>query len=196
MSRAWSWLICLGLFFASGTGLAQQAEITQFSVERQEDGVFLSASLQFELPAVVEDVVLKGIPLVFVAEAEVYRDRWYWYDKKIASAVRHLRLTYLPLTRRWRLQAVANAPVNTSQGMTMGQTFDRLADAMTALQRISRWKIADPQDLDPDARHNVDFRFRLDLTQLPRLFQIGTLGHADWILATGRGQRLNMEIAR
>lgn len=196
MGRFRLWLAWLGLCWACTLAQAQQAEVTQFAVERQEDGVFLSANLQFELPGVVEDVLLKGIPVVFVAEAEVYRDRWYWYDKKVASAVRHLRLAYQPLTRRWRLQALTHASAAASQGMTLAQTYGSLAEAVAGLQRISRWKIAEPQDLDPEARHNVDFRFRLDLTQLPRLFQIGALGHADWILATGRGQRLNMETPR
>ena len=57
------------------------------------------------------------------------------------------------------------------------------------MQRISHWKIADLADVDPDARYNVDFRFRLDVSQLPRPFQIGAVGHADWNIAAMRNQR-------
>ena len=46
---------------------------------------------------------------------------------------------------------------------------------MAAVQRISHWKIAEAGDVDPDARYNVDFRFRLDVSQLPRPFQIGAV---------------------
>jgi hypothetical protein len=57
-------------------------DITQMRLERTEEGVFLSANVRFELPGVVEDALLKGISMYFVAEADVLRDRWYWYDKK------------------------------------------------------------------------------------------------------------------
>ena len=44
--------------------------------------------VRFELPAVVEDALLKGIALFFVVEADIYRDRWYWTDPRVASAAR------------------------------------------------------------------------------------------------------------
>ena len=65
--------------------------------------MLLSANVKFELPTVIDDALDKGIPMFFVAEAVLFRDRWYWYDKEMASAARHMRLSYQPLTRRWRL---------------------------------------------------------------------------------------------
>ena len=50
--------------------------------------------------------------------------------------------------------------------------------------------------LDSDARHSVDFRFRLDVSQLPRPFQLGVTGRTDWNLATSRQQRLQTEPAK
>ena len=41
--------------------------------------------------------LLRGVPLYFVWQADVYRKRWYWTDKRVASAVRTLRLAYQPL---------------------------------------------------------------------------------------------------
>ena len=41
--------------------------------------------------------------MYFVWQADVYRDRWYWTDKRVSSVVRTFRLAYQPLTRRWRL---------------------------------------------------------------------------------------------
>ncbi|RYY77488.1 MAG: DUF4390 domain-containing protein, partial [Comamonadaceae bacterium] len=66
------------------------AEITQLRVERTEDGVLLSASVKFELPPVIDDALAKGIPMFFVAEAVVFRDRWYWYDKQVTVSARHM----------------------------------------------------------------------------------------------------------
>ena len=162
-------------------------------LERGEDGVFLSAIVRFELPAIVEDALLKGIPMFFVAEAELYRDRWYWADKKIADTERHMRLAYQPLTRRWRLQ-VSSAPIGQS-GLVLGQAFDTREEALAAVQRVSRWRIADATEIDSDP-HYVDFRFRLDISQLPRPFQIGAVGQSDWNILAVRSQRLQADPLR
>jgi hypothetical protein len=170
------------------------AEITQLKIERSDEGILLSATVRFDLPPVVEDALEKGIPMFFVAEAAVFRDRWYWYDKQISYAARHMRLSYQPLTRRWRL-VVSPTPIGNSGG-ALGQTFDSREEALAAVQRISRWKIADQSEIDPEERHNVDFRFRLDVSQLPRPLQIGAVGHADWTISAARNQRLALESAR
>jgi hypothetical protein len=164
------------------------AEVAQLKVERTEEGVLLSTSVRFEVPPPVDEALAKGIPMYFVAEATLYQDRWYWYDKRVAGAQRHMRLSYQPLTRRWRLQ-VSSAPIGHS-GLALGQTFETRDEALAAVQRISQWKIAEPVELEADARYNVDFRFRLDISQLPRPFQIGAVGQADWNISASRNQRL------
>lgn len=170
------------------------AEVTQLQVERRDEAVLLSATVRFELPPAVEDALAKGIPMYFVAEASLNRERWYWYDKRVAHATRHMRLAYHPLTRRWRLQ-VSSQPIGNS-GLVLGQVFDSREEAVAAIQRISGWRIADAHELDPSASHNVDFRFRLDVSQLPRPFQIGAVGQADWIILAVRTQPLDLDTAR
>jgi hypothetical protein len=172
------------------------AEITQLRVERTEEGVYLNAAVKFDLSATVEDALLKGIPMYFVAEVELFRDRWYWYDRKVSGVSRHMRLAFQPLTRRWRLN-VSPAPItNAGLGVTLNQSYDELSDAMAAIQRISHWKIADAADMDPDARHNIDFRFRLDISQLPRPFQIGVVGQSEWNISVSKNQRLIWEASK
>lgn len=196
LERVAGLLLAVVLLVGAGPAAADpgNAEITQMRVERSDEGILLSATVNFELPPVVQDALEKGIPMFFVAEAAVFRDRWYWYDKQVSYAARHMRLSYQPLTRRWRL-VVSPIPIGTSGG-GLGQTFDSQEEALAAVQRISRWKIADPGDIDPEARHTVNFRFRLDVSQLPRPFQIGAVGHADWTISAARNQRLALESSR
>jgi hypothetical protein len=194
---AWCWLCVCALLLTGWPAVAAEvnsAEVTQLQVERTDDGVLLSATVHFDLPQVVEDALAKGIPMFFLAEATIYRDRWYWYDKRVAFATRHMRLAYQPLTRRWRLQ-VSAAPIGSS-GMVLGQTFETREEAVAAIQRVSRWRIADAADVDPDATHTIDFRFRLDMSQLPRPFQIGAVGQAEWIILAVRNQRLVLDNPR
>ena len=187
---AWSWLSLLwGLVVAlTLASPADAADISVMRVERTSEGLVVSAQMQFDLPASVDEALQKGIPLFFVAEAALVRERWYWYDKDVARATRHLRLSYQPLTRRWRL-LVSSGPIGNT-GAALGQTFDTRDEALNAVQRISHWKIAEPQDVEPDARQSVTLRFRLDVSQLPRPFQIGLVGQDDWTIVATRSLRL------
>jgi len=171
-------------------------EITLFKLERSDDSLLLTATVNFELSTAVEDALLKGVAMVFVAEADVLRERWYWTNKKVASAERHMRLAYQPLTRRWRLNVAPGPIANAGLGLVLNQNFETLPDALAALQRLSRWKIADVSDLDFGQRYLVEFRFRLDLAQLPRPFQIGMLGQTDWNISAATGQALVLENAK
>ena len=108
----WAWLLVAALLcLAPGYARAAEAAIgapesgnpPALTLERSEGSLLLSARFQFDLPAVVEDALYKGIPIYVVAQADLLRDRWYWANKTIVSTQRRMRLTYHPLTRRWRL---------------------------------------------------------------------------------------------
>jgi hypothetical protein len=185
-------LALLACAFAAGPAQAQ-AEVTQLRVERSDEGLLLSAAVRFDVPPAVDDALAKGIPMFFVAEATLLQDRWYWTDKRVANAQRHMRLSYQPLTRRWRLQVSAQ-PIGNA-GLSLGQSFDTREEALAAVQRVSQWRIHEGE-LEADARYYVDFRFRLDISQLPRPFQIGAVGQADWNVSAGRAQRIALEPAR
>jgi hypothetical protein len=171
-------------------------EISSFKLERIADEVLLSANLNFELPSTVEDALMKGVPMVFVAQVEIFRERWYWTNKKVVSVERQMRLAYQPLTRRWRLNVSANEITNSGLGVALNQNFENLSEALTTIQRLSRWKIADVTEIDLDQRHQIEFRFRLDLSQLPRPFQIGMLGQTDWNISVAASQPLVLESSK
>ena len=184
-------------FLLLGSQFSNASELTQFNVERGDDGVYLSTVVRFDLPAVVEDALLKGIPMFFVAEADIYLSRWYWADKRVANATRTIRLAYQPLTRRWRVNIVSGL-INNSAGLraTLNQNYDTLPEALSAVQRLSRWRIADNSEVEPDVTHKLEFSFSLDLSQLPRPFQIGVAGQKDWTISAQQNERLLLGAAR
>lgn len=181
----------LFIVFAGVLRPVAAAELTQLKVERGDDGVYLSAIVQFDLPPVVEDALLKGIPMFFVVEADVYQNRWYWTDRRVASATRTIRLAFQPLTRRWRVNIVSGL-INGSSGLraTLNQNYESLPEALSAVQRLSRWRIGDNADIDPEVVHKLEFSFRLDVSQLPRPFQIGIAGQRDWTIGVQATERL------
>ncbi len=186
-------VLFLLVFFAGLLRPVMAAELTQLSVERGDDGVYLSAIVRFDLPPVVEDALQKGVPMFFVVEADVYQSRWYWSDKRVASATRTIRLAFQPLTRRWRVNIVSGL-INSSAGLraTLNQNYDSLPEALSAVQRLSRWRIGDNADIEPDVVHKLEFSFRLDLSQLPRPFQIGIAGQRDWTIGAQASERLQL----
>jgi hypothetical protein len=188
-------VILISLSVLAGQSVCS-AELTQVKVERAEEGVVLSALVKFDLPPAVEDALMKGVPLFFVAEADFYQSRWYWTDRRASGATRTMRLAFQPLTRRWRVNVYngSASSSNTSIGLrsTLSQNFDNLADALASMQRFSGWKIADGPEIDPDSVYKFEFRFNLDLAQLPRPFQIGVVGQKDWTVSISLNERMQI----
>ncbi|WP_443082968.1 DUF4390 domain-containing protein [Variovorax sp. HW608] len=190
---------CLAWFPGAVFAEPHGASVTQMRLEQADDGIYLTAQVQFELPALVEEVLEKGIAIYFVAEAEVYRERWYWTDLKVAQAVRHMRLAYQPLSRRWRLNVSPVPITNAGFGVSLNQNFETLADALEGVRRVGRMRLGDLSDIGDAPDHPVTFRFRLDTSQLPRPFQLqigGLGGQPDWNISIEKSARLPLEKAK
>jgi len=185
------WLVCVPVWAQTSS-----ADITEFKVERQDGSLLLDAQLKLELGATLEDALIKGLAVHFVAEAEVMRDRWYWYDKKLGMVSRYYRLAYQPLTRRWRLNVSSEPIAHSGVTSSLSQNFESLREAIDVIRRQTGWKVADMADIDPDARQYVAYRFRLDVSQLPRPFQIAAGNQADWRLDIARSVRLSADMVR
>ena len=91
---------------------AQNADLESLRVERTDEGLLLSARLNIRLPGAVEEALDKGIPIHFVADATVMRERWYWTDQRVSASQRYMRVAYMPLTRRWRLNTSSEPLTN------------------------------------------------------------------------------------
>jgi hypothetical protein len=171
-------------------------ELTELRTERRDAALYVTAQLKLELAPAVEDALIKGLAVHFVAEAELMRDRWYWYDRKVGTATRYYRLAFQPLTRRWRLN-VSQEPISGS-GLagSISQNFEKLSDALDVIRRQSGWKIADMPDQDTSVRQYIGYRFWLDIAQLPRPFQIAAGNQAEWSLNVAKQMRLTPDMVR
>jgi hypothetical protein len=184
-SRIAALLVTFAIALALGIGAttaiaAEQVELTGLDLSRDEDGVYLNYAVDLQLSRSVEDALIKAVPLYFVAEAQIYRDRWYWRDRRVADVVRVWRIVYQPLTSSYRITFGA-----------LSQTYATQGEALAAISRAARWKIAEPGQIDEGSRHYVEFSFKLDTSLLPRPMQIGVAGQPDWQLSVTRTLRLN-----
>jgi hypothetical protein len=189
-------LVWACVLWAAPAWAQNQVAIASFQTERNEDVYQMSAQFDLELSNTVQEALLKGIPVYFVVDAKVYRDRWYWSDKLVSAAQRHIRISYQPLTRRWRMQVASQPIVQSGLGVSLMQTYDSLEEVMVNLRRLNRWKFADAAQIETGAGHRLEFAFFLDLSQLPRPLQMGAAGQSEWELAINKSIRLATEAAR
>ena len=160
---------------------ANDLELSSFDLAQTDDGLFLGYSVNLELSRAVDDALGKAVPLFFVAEAQLFRNRFYWRDQRVGTALRRWRIVYQPLTSTYRV---------TFDG-GLSQNYATRPEAFDAISRSARWKIAEAAQIEEGSRHYVEFSYRLDTAQLPRPMQIGIGGQADWSMSVKRTQRIN-----
>ena len=167
--------LVLGALFAAPAVVAQGVELGALQVQRDDGALTLDFTVRLNLPRTVEEALQRGVPVYFVAEARLQRDRWYWRDERVARVSRSWRLAYQPLTGAWRVGLGA-----------LNQTVPSLGEALAIASRSAGWKLADLSQLDLDKNYYVEFSYRLDTTQLPGPMQFGLGGQGDWAVGVSR----------
>lgn len=148
---------------------AEAIEVQDARLQSSPDGWLLSADFAMILPARLEDAVNRGVALQFLVEFELTRPRWYWFDESVVAAALPYRLSYHALTREYRLSRAG-----------LAQTFQSLPDALTAMSRVRGWRVLEPDQVRPGNDYDARVRMRLDMSQLPKPFQVNALTNRDW----------------
>jgi hypothetical protein len=166
-------LVAAFLAFASHSVRADSVPLNAAEVRVEDDQVLLNVDFAFSLNSTLEEALQRGIPLYFLLEVEVQRPRWYWFDEKVLTHTTQYRVSYLPLTRQYRV----------ASGL-LSQTVDSLEEVERLIGRVTARSIANASDLEKGARYDVVVRLRLDQNQLPKPFQINALASREWHLAS------------
>jgi hypothetical protein len=151
---------------------ASNIEISHITLEGNDDGYALDADFEIELTPRLEDAINKGVALYFEVEFELTLKRWYWFDERISRQLM-LRLSYHALTRQYRISSGA-----------LFQSFSTLPDALRVLSRVRSWQVLEHAELSAGANYQAGLRMRLDVTQLPKPFQVNALTSREWNLAS------------
>ena len=160
-------LMVLGVF--STTVSAEGIKIKSFELERMDNDWLLNATFQIELSPGLEDAVQKGVVLYFQTEFDLTRSRWYWFDEKPTLVQRQTRLSYQPLTQQYRIA---------SEGFTF--SAKTMPEALQAVGSIGGWRVIEGSQLDPNKSYVASMRMSLDLSKLPKPFQVNALNNRDW----------------
>lgn len=141
-----------------------------------DDGLLLDTAFDVELGPTLEDALQRGVGLDFVLEFALEHDRWWTFglwSRTVHAFELRQRLTWNALTRQYRLS-----------GETGPRNFDTLGEALSQLGRIRGRRLMAREELEADRVHTARVRLQLDVSLLPKPFQIAALGSKRWNLAS------------
>jgi len=168
-SRLCALALCALTLAFGAVAHAEGIEVRNAALVAGEDGYFLEADFEIALNPTLEDALNKGVPLYFLLEFEVIRPRWYWLNEKVLNNQQQYRLAYNALTRQYRL------------GLgSLFQNFASLSETLDFLSRVRRRQVLEPGTLTKGTTYMAGVRMRLDVSQLPKPFQLNALASRDW----------------
>ncbi|MEO6021779.1 MAG: DUF4390 domain-containing protein [Burkholderiales bacterium] len=150
-----------------GAGLS----VTRATFDAQDGHYVINADFDLKLSGALEDALSRGIVLYFVVEAHIWRPRWWWLDAKIAAAKLTRKLSFNSLTRQYRLSSDATY-----------QNFASLSDAQDALSRVHNLPMMNANELSKNQFYRASVSMWLDVSQLPKPFQVKAVTSDDWNL--------------
>lgn len=153
----------------STTVSAEGIKLKSFELEKVDSDWLLNATFQIELSPGLEDAVQKGVVLHFQTEFDLTRSRWYWFDEKPVLVQRQTRLSYQPLTQQYRIA---------SEGLTF--STKTISEALQVVGSVGGWRVMDNAQLDPGRAYTAALHMTLDLSKLPKPFQVNALNNRDW----------------
>ncbi|HEX8873028.1 MAG TPA: DUF4390 domain-containing protein [Nitrosospira sp.] len=174
LRAATAMLLAAMLSLASAAHAEGSIRVKSVMLEAVDDGYQFDADFEITLNPKLEYALEKGIVLYFVTELNLVNPRWYWLDEKIAQSRVREGLSYYALTRQYRLSRGA-----------LFQNFSSLKEALQALGRVRDRPITAISELKRDMEYTVELRMRLDISALPKPFQVETLSSKEWDLSTG-----------
>ena len=177
-------VLAMLLALAFGAARGQGVELATLQLQRAEGALNLEFSARVTLTRAVEEALQRGVPIYFMAEAQLLRNRWYWRDERVARLSRSWRVAYQPLTGAWRVSLGG-----------LYQTFPSLGEALATASRSSAWKLAELSQLDPDKSYYLEFSYKLDTTQLPGPMQFGIGGQGEWAVGASRILKVDLNSA-
>lgn len=177
-------LMAAGLAHVHAVGNGDGIYVTdaQLLPDAEGDGWVLRADVQFELSNRLEEAINRGVTIYFALEFDLVRRRWYWWDDRAVQASQQIKLSYNALTREYR---VSNGGLH--------QRYGRLEEALAAIGRVRNWRVVDRGALTPGERYDASVRMKLDVTQLPKPFQVNVLTNRDWN-PPAEGKRFKFEV--
>ncbi len=157
------------------TARAEGIQIKSVSLAAIHQDYEISVDSEIVLNATLEQALEKGIVLYFVTKFSLVDSRWYWLNDEVARGKIKVGLRYYALTRQYHL----NYPA-------FSQSFNSLKEAIQMLSQLRNYPLTIKSELKQDIEYIASLRVWLDLTRMPKPFQVEALGSSQWNLSSDR----------
>jgi len=164
------------LSLIAATAFAQGISIKSAQLSPSDSGYTLQARYDVDLSSTLEDALVRGLGLTFVAEFELVYPRWWtlnFWNKQLAERDVEYRLSYNALTRQYRLSLGG-----------FHQTFDSVEQALAVLGRVRFDTVVKDEDIESGVVYIAGVRLRLNTGKLPKPLQLDAIGSRDWNLSS------------
>jgi len=170
MQLAFLWLltwVALPLLANPGGNI----KIESFDFRKSAESFLIDVQADITLNQTLEDALKKGVELVFMVNASIMKPRWYWLDEEVARCRARFRLSYHALTRQYRL--LQNEQL---------YSFASLDIALKMLGRQIDLPFKEYTPLLPNHKYYLALQISLDVSRLPKPFQMEWFDSEDWNL--------------
>ncbi|MBP6057732.1 MAG: DUF4390 domain-containing protein [Nitrosomonas sp.] len=154
---------------------AESIRIKSVNLAAVEQGYEISVDSEIILNATLEQALEKGIVLYFVTKFSLVDSRWYWLNDEVVRGKSRIGLRYYALTRQYHL---SHPPFS--------QSFNTLKEALQALGQLHNYPLMIKSELKQDVDYIASLRIWLDLTRMPKPFQVEALGSSQWNLSSDK----------
>ena len=172
--RSVATMLLTAVLLLAFTAHAKGIQIKFAELDAVDEGYQLNADFEIALNPTLERALKKGIVLYFVTDFKLVSPRWYWPDKKIARRKQRDALSYYALTRQYQLSH--------GSSLLQKQSFSTLKEALRVLSRVRNRPIYVFSELQQGIEYIAKLHMRLDLSRLPKPFQVEALGSKEWNL--------------
>ncbi|MBA3755151.1 MAG: DUF4390 domain-containing protein [Nitrosomonas sp.] len=167
--------LLLMLSLPAAVAQAESIRIKSVNLAAVEQGYEISVDSEIILNATLEQALEKGIVLYFVTKFSLVDSRWYWLNDEVVRGKSRIGLRYYALTRQYHL---SHPPFS--------QSFNTLKEALQALGQLRDYPLTVKSDLKQDVEYIASLRVWLDLTRMPKPFQVEALGSSQWNLSSDK----------
>jgi hypothetical protein len=170
------WLLACAVYPAwADTISAKRAE-----AELADGQLSVSTRFNIKMPSGLNEALTQGVPLTFRLDFELLRPRWTSYYLNVSNgfsphASIAFKLYYQSLTNRYRVSIGS-----------FSNFYPSLSEALRSVGAIQGWRVLNPGELSGSSPDQLAGRVRLalDISELPKPYQLNALGSSDWTLSS------------
>ncbi len=166
-----------GGFLLAGNALAEEPGFTVVRVHTTvaEDGVKVSALLNFQFTDTVAEAVRNGIPVTLEVKVKVERPEKYWWPEEVSMVRQRYQLRYHALSQQYLVRNLNNGVQN---------HFANVRQALAMIGQVDGVTLMKDADISDLTQYRLLVRTRLDIGALPVPLRLWAYLDPGWYLSS------------